>query len=289
MTDARAPVAVVMISLNEAHNMNDVLKNLAGWASEIFLVDSYSSDNTVDIALAHGVHVVQRGFRGFGDQWNFAVANLPITAPWVMKVDPDERLDEELKENIRVALEGGDADGYSFYRQLWFMSRPLPVSQSIVRIWRRGKCRFSDVVVNEHPLIEGKVRHIRGMLQHHDSPDLHHWLDKQNNYSTAEAIAAYEERHLAIAPALFGTRLQRRMWIKSKFFKIPFRYFLLFTYHYIYQGAWRSGWVGYAWSRLRCDVYRFREYKLAEIRLTRRLPMKQSRALGRPDARVQQF
>ncbi len=66
------PVAVIMISLNEAHNMKGVVQNLKGWAQEVFLVDSYSSDGTVDIALGHGVSVVQRRFRGFGDQWNFA-------------------------------------------------------------------------------------------------------------------------------------------------------------------------------------------------------------------------
>src|SRR6202022_3823130 len=89
-----APIAVVMIALNEAHNMESVLQNLAGWAQEVFLVDSYSSDGTVDVALKHGVHVVQREFRGFGDQWNFALRELPITAPWTMKFDPDERLSE---------------------------------------------------------------------------------------------------------------------------------------------------------------------------------------------------
>jgi len=65
------PVAVVMISLNEDHNTEAVLRNLNGWAQEVFLVDNYSRDDTVDIALRYGVHVVQRRFRGFGDQWNF--------------------------------------------------------------------------------------------------------------------------------------------------------------------------------------------------------------------------
>ena len=83
-----APVAVVMISLNEANNMEAVLENLKGWAQEVFLVDSYSQDETVDIALRHGVQVVQRGFHGFGEQWNFALEQLPITAHWTMKLDP---------------------------------------------------------------------------------------------------------------------------------------------------------------------------------------------------------
>ena len=73
-----APVAVVMLSLNEGHNMEAVLQNLAGWAQEVFIVDSFSSDDTIDIALRHGARVVQRRFRAFGDQWNFAL-QLPIS------------------------------------------------------------------------------------------------------------------------------------------------------------------------------------------------------------------
>ena len=101
------PVAVVMISLNEAHNLEAVLQNLSGWAQEVFLVDSYSADDTIDIALKHGVQVVQRRFRGFGDQWNFALRELPITAPWTMKLDPDERLTDELKVSIESMVEAG--------------------------------------------------------------------------------------------------------------------------------------------------------------------------------------
>ena len=91
-----------MITLNEGHNMAAVLENLRGWAQEVFIVDSYSKDDTVDIALKHGAHVVQRQFRGFGDQWNFAMSQLPITAPWTMKLDPDERLTDALKHNALV-------------------------------------------------------------------------------------------------------------------------------------------------------------------------------------------
>src|ERR1044071_4850288 len=102
------PVAIVMISANEAHNMESVLANIAGWAQEVHLVDSYSTDDTVSIAQRNGVHVVQRHFQGCGDQWNFAVTMLPIKAPWTMKLDPDERITPELKSNIRSALARDD-------------------------------------------------------------------------------------------------------------------------------------------------------------------------------------
>lgn len=284
-----APVAVVMIALNEGHNMEAVLRNLAGWAQEVFLVDSLSRDETVDIALRHGVHVAQRAFRGFGDQWNFALGALPIRAPWTMKLDPDERLSDELKRSIVAAIEVDEADGFSVERRLWFMTRSLPVKHRGVRIWRTGTCRFSDVRVNEHPIVDGVVRRVAGELEHHDSPDLEHWIDKQNRYSTAEAIGTHLGSKLAAEPRLFGTALERRMWVKKHFMKIPFRYQMMFLYHYLFLGAWRAGWVGYAWSRLRCEVYRMWEYKLREIRITGRLPLKRAIGPGQPDPRVPQY
>ena len=149
-------------------------------------------------------------------------------------------------------------------------------------MWRTGRCRFSEVQVNEHPVVDGRVRHVAGELEHHDSPDLEHWLDKQNKYTTAEAVATFQGKKLADEPRLFGTALQRRMWIKKHFMKVPFRYVAMFLYHYLVLGAWRAGWVGYAWSRLRCDVYRLWEYKLREIRITGRLPLKRSAGPGSP-------
>jgi hypothetical protein len=79
------------------------------------------------------------------------------------------------------------------------------------------------------------------------------------------------------------------MWIKQNYRRFPGRYLVLFLYHYFVLGAWRAGWVGYAWSRLRSDVYRLWEYKLREIRITGRLPVKRSHGSGAPDPRVPQY
>ena len=269
--------------------MKEVLENLSGWAQEVFLVDSYSQDLTIDIALNHGIHVIQREFRGFGDQWNFALRELPISAPWTMKLDPDERLTVELKDSIQQALASDAADAFTMDRRLWFMGRPLPVRQELVRIWRTGNCRFSDVAVNEHPIVEGAVTKLPGELEHHDSPDLDHWLEKQNRYTTAEAIMAYQGAALADQPRLLGSSMQRRMWLKKHFRYVPFRFPLLFVYHWLVLGSWRTGWIGYVWARLRCDVYRFIEYKRKEIDLTGRLPIKHYYGPGKPDARVGQI
>mgnify|MGYP000880791803 CR=1 FL=1 len=284
-----APIAVVMISLNEAHNMEAVLQNLAGWAQQVFLVDSCSADETVSVALRHGVHVVQRRFKGFGDQWNFALNELPITAPWTMKLDPDERLTDELKASIQRLVAHGEQDGIIIQRRLWFMGAVLPVQQPILRVWRTGTCRFTDVAVNEHPLVDGHMSHATGFLEHHDSPDLDHWLTKQNRYTTAEAISQFEGRALALPPRLFGSALERRMWLKRNFWKVPGRYVILFWYHLLVVGAWRAGRVGWVWARLRTEVYRLWEYKRFEMDRLGRVPVKIPAHPGAPDPRVKLY
>jgi hypothetical protein len=285
---AAAPVAVVMISLNEAHNMEAVLENLAGFAQEVFLVDSYSSDETIDIALRHGVKVTQRPFRGFGDQWNFAVRDLPITAPWTMKLDPDERLTDELKSSIRNFLVADAHDAGLVRRRLWFMGRPLPIRQTILRLWRTGACRFSDVLVNEHPIVEGRTLRLTGDLEHHDSPNLYHWFEKQNLYTTAEALSAWRGDPLSALPRLVGTPLERRMWVKRLTHRSALGPPLIFIYSLVVQGAWRAGSAGLIWALLRADVFRWLQYKRRELELTGKAYQPAPPRTGKPDPRVAQ-
>lgn len=284
-----APVAVVMISLNEAAHMEAVLENIIPWAQEVFLVDSYSSDGTVDIALKHGVHVVQRRFKGFGDQWNFAVTALPIQSPWTMKLDPDERVTDKLKRSIEAAIRDNDADGLSVRRRLWFLGRPMPVRQELLRLWRTGTCRFSEVLVNEQPFVAGRIRRASGELEHYDSPDLHHWYEKQNRYTTAEAITSYRGSKLSAKPSLFGTPVERRMWFKRNFFRLPGFFTSLYLYNYFVLGAWRAGRAGHIWARLRVEVYRAWEYKLREMQMTGREAVLPPSHSGTPDPRVRQY
>lgn len=284
-----APVAVVMITLNEAHHLRDALENLSGWAQEVFIVDSYSRDETVDIALSYGAHVVQRRFRGFGDQWNFALSEMPISAPFTMKMDPDERLSEELKREIIEATKRSDWQGMICTLRWWFMGRPLPIRQRILRLWRTGACKFSDVLVNEHSIIDGTVISAAAEIEHLDSPDLDHWFEKQNRYSTSEAVAAYTKAPLSVQPKLFGSALQRRMWLKQLLPKIPFHHLIMFVYYWIWQGAWRAGRVGFIASVLWADFWRFRAYKLYEMKQTGRVPAKRVYGAGFPDPRVRQY
>ena len=260
-------MAVIMISFNEAHNMEAVLDNLEGWAQEVFLIDSYSTDETVDIALRRGVHVVQRRFRGFGDQWNFALENLPITAPWTMKLDPDERISNGLKKEIVESVtKSGDFDGFEVPIALFFMGKRIGARINILRLWKTGKAFVNKVDVNEHVEVRGSVSRLKHEIYHMDSPNLHHWYEKQNRYTTLEAKMRFEGAKLAAPPRLFGNTLERRMWLKGIRHRLPFRNLLMFLYCYVLQGAWRAGKVGWHWAHLRADVYRMIDLKAEEMK-----------------------
>ncbi|MCR4307967.1 MAG: glycosyltransferase family 2 protein [Candidatus Berkelbacteria bacterium] len=274
MTDQREklPVSVIMLTLNEEFHLSDAIENVKGWAQEIFIVDSCSTDRTIDIALEHGVNVVQRPFTNFGDQWNFALGNLPIKTPWTFKLDPDERLSEDLKDSIaKIVTNKAEYTGYEMNLRLWFMGKPLHVLMPVLRLWRTGKCRFSDVIVNERQLIDGDVGRVEGLMEHFDSPDLHHWWDKQNRYTTMLAIQKVKGQQLSVEPKLFGTALERRMFFIKMFFRIPFRYQLQWVHEVLIRGAWRDGRTGLAWARLRVQSRRMRELKAIEMEITGRV------------------
>lgn len=263
------PLTVLTITYNEAERLPGLLDCVVGWAEDVFVVDSGSTDRTVDICLDYGVSVVQRRFTSFSDQWNFAAKALPITTPWSMKLDPDERVDADLKAEIGEAVQGGSGkqyDGFVLFRRLWFMGQPLHVTtDGTLRIWRTGKADFGTVRVNEHAHVPGHCERITHPIRHLDSPHLHHWCEKQNLNTTLEADRLHRDGDFAVEPKLFGDRLQRRMWLKQHEFRLPFRYVLRWLYLWILKGAWRDGELGRAWVTLRVGVMRLIELKSREM------------------------
>ena len=283
----RLPVSVIMLTLNVDYHLAEAIKNIKPWSSGIFILDSCSTDRTVDIALQHGVNIAQRRFTNFGDQWNFALEHFPVTTPWTMKLDPDERVTPKLMEEIGQAIQCPDsASGYDVPIRAWFMGKPLRPSIRVTRLWRTGQCKFSDVIVNEHMVIHGKIGHLKNFIEHHDSPDLTHWMDKQNRYTTMEAIMKTKRHDLPIPPKLFGNKLERRMFFKKHFNRIPFRYIIYWIYLMMIRGAWRDGVAGTHWTRLRVEVLRMIELKAQEMLRTGRIPEVPRAPSGGFDPRV---
>ena len=211
----KAKLTVIMLTLNEEFHLEEAIDNVTDIADNIFIVDSFSNDKTLEIAEKKNVTLVKRKFTNFGDQWNYALNNCPFDSDWTMKLDPDERLTDELKtELIDKINRATSKDAYEFRRRLWFMGKPLRVYGKVLRVWKTGKCVFSDVLVNEHPIINGSVGYLKGIMEHYDSKDLESWFNKQNKYSTMEAITIHEKKNLAANPNLFGNSLERRMYLK---------------------------------------------------------------------------
>lgn len=261
----KTSLAVIMLTLNEGHNLIQAIKQLENWAAEIFVLDSFSSDDTIKILKKYNIVYKQKKFLSFGNQWNYALKIFNIKSKFTMKLDPDERLTEKLKIEILENLKNKNNIGYSFDRVLYFMGKELPISQEVTRIWKTGKAKFTDVLVNETPIIEGNIFKLSEKLIHLDSPNLEHWYTKQNKYSSFEAIARVKNQHLPFNPSLFGNRENKRMWLKQNFPNIPGRFLLLFLYYYIIRGLFLAGKEGFIWSHLRSEVMRMREYKFYEL------------------------
>ena len=287
MSKKLLPITVLMITLNEEHYLKTLLPQLKKTFSQIIILDSYSKDKTIDIALSNKVDVFQRKFKSFGDQWNYALNNLDIKNKWTLKLDPDERISENLMKNIRIAIKKDKYQGFSFERRLWFMESPLPIKQEVLRLWRTNYCKFLNLTVNEQPVVQGKTKKIAGILEHLDSPNLEHWIEKQNRYTSLEAINLLNSEYKKNSN-LFGNSYQRRIWIKRYFWRIPFRYEILYFYFLLLQGAFIGGRSGLIWCKLRIETLRLIEYKFIELKKRNLKDIKNSFNTGDPDSRVEQ-
>lgn len=264
----KVSLTVIMITLNEEYHIGKAIDNVSDIAENIFIVDSLSYDRTVDIAIEKGASIIQRPFTNFGDQWNFALNNNPFDTDWVMKIDPDERLSKKLKNQIRETIDLKDSlNAYELKTRLWFMGKPLHVSMNLLRLWKSGMCKFSNVQVNEHALVKGNIGLLDGYLEHHDSRDLHHWMEKQNLYTTREANRFYKSLEFSVPPNFFGTKMERKMFFKKHFFKIPFRYTLQFIYELFFRKAYLSGANGVRWVKSRIKVRKLIELKIKEAKI----------------------
>jgi glycosyltransferase involved in cell wall biosynthesis len=183
-------LSAIVITKNEAANIGDCLDSLA-FCDERIVVDCGSSDGTIAIAQAKGARTVFHEWSGFGPQKNFALSL--TTGDWVLSLDADERVSAELAEAIKAALADETAHSYEFPRLSSFCGRPMRHSgwypDYVLRLFRRGKGRFSDVIVHERAICEGVVKRLSPPLIHHPVRTLGDALSRADRYSTAGATA----------------------------------------------------------------------------------------------------
>src|SRR2546422_2116013 len=164
--------SALVITLNEERNIADCLASVA-WTDEIVVVDACSTDRTVELGRRFTDRVFVRPWPGYGPQKNFAMAQ--ATADWILIVDADERVSEELREEIQALLQKpGSAVAYrisrrNFYYGTWIRGAgQYPDPQ--LRLVRRGYGRYNDLPVHEHLEVNGPIGDLHGHLDHHTHP-----------------------------------------------------------------------------------------------------------------------
>ena len=189
----RAPLSAVLITRNAAAVLDSCLESLA-FADEILMVDSASSDGTLEIAARRGARVVQKEWLGFGRQKQFAVDQ--AKNDWVLCIDADERVSHELAASIGRALAAPESPVYRMARRNRFLGRWLAHGEGYPdwspRLFNRMNARWSDDLVHEKVLYAVTPGTLEGDLMHDSSDDLAAYLDRQNRYTTLAARQAFE-------------------------------------------------------------------------------------------------
>lgn len=269
-------IAVIILTYNESLHLARALESVAKLADEVFVVDSFSTDDTIAIAEAHGARVSQRVFDNQARQFNWALDTLDIRSDWILRLDADEVLEADLVDNILRELPRlpQDVTGINLKRKHIFLDRWIrhggrfPVV--LLRLWRRGHGRVEDRWMDEHVVIDhGRTMTIEGGFADHNLNDLTYFTDKHNKYATREAVEVLGRRHgLFAEDATLDAKTASRQaalkrWIKESIYnRLPFwcgpiGYFLFrmiiqlgaldgregLIYHFL-QGLWYRFLVG---------------------------------------------
>ncbi len=177
-----------MITHNEEANIGPCLDALA-FCDERIVVDAQSSDRTVTLAEQKGARVMTHAWQGFGAQKNFALSL--ARGDWVLSIDADERVSPALAREIERAIADGKADGYEIPRLSSFVGREMRHSgwfpDHVLRLFRRGRARFSDDLVHERVICDGTVARLSEQLAHHSVTRLEDAISRIDRYSTAGA------------------------------------------------------------------------------------------------------
>lgn len=268
-----ATLDVLILTHNEERHIARALQSVASFAQQVYIVDSGSTDRTVEIARSLGAVVLTNPFINYARQFQWGLDNAPITADWIMRLDADEVIEEPLAAEIRERLADlpSSVTGINLKRKHIFMGRwvrhggryPLV----LLRIWRRGMGRIEDRWMDEHIIVD------RGETVTFDNPfadvnlnDLTFFTTKHNGYATREAIDALNIRYRLFAfehtvstrSASFQAASKR--FIKEKIYnRLPFwvgptGYFL---YRYIIQRGFLDGQSGLIYHFLQGFWYRF--------------------------------
>jgi len=266
-SDDLAPLAVLIAARNEEKNIAEAIQSVL-FAQQVFVVDSNSTDKTCEIAESLGAEVHQFEYNG---EWpkkrNWALQNLPITCPWVLILDADERVTPELEAAIRQGIGRDDVNGFYIRWQFMFLDRWMKHSWShgwMLRLLRHGRGEYEDLgmrgqggwdnEVHENVVIDGKCEQLDGYLLHHSNEDLEFWIRKQNEFSTWNAARRGQQLAEGVPPMSYlfaGDPVKKRKWMKSVFLRLPFKPTIVFIWLYFLRFGFLDGREGFYFCRLR--------------------------------------
>lgn len=182
-------ITAIIPTKNEEHNIEVALESVS-FADEIMVIDSFSSDKTIELAKKYTDFILQREYDYPASQKNWAIPQ--ASYEWVLLVDSDERITPELAQEIQSILrDGTDKSAFWIYRQNYFMGKAIKFSgwqnDRVIRLFKRDECKYEDKLVHEEIITKGKVGTLKKRMIHYTYKDLKSYLAKMDNYTTWSA------------------------------------------------------------------------------------------------------
>src|SRR3989338_6095921 len=248
-------LSVVVLTKNEERNIEDCLKSVYGWADEIVLVDDLSSDNTVKIASNYTDKILSRKMEVEGKQRNFAYAQ--AKNQWVLSLDAEERVTDELKKEIEEALSqeipgnGFTIPRRNFIGDYWVRYGGWYPSPQL-KLFRKDKFRYEEVGVHPRAFMDDPCGHLKSDIIHYSYQNIEDFLHKLNNQTTREAQKWFAQNK--------AMHLYRFLW----------RTIDRFIRTYIGRKGYKDGFLGFVVA-LNAGLYQFISYlKYCEFILDKR-------------------
>lgn len=283
---SKIPVSVLIPAKNEEANLPACLTSVSR-ADEVFVVDSQSSDRSIEIAESYGAKVVQFYFNGrWPKKKNWGLDNLPFRNEWVLIVDCDERIPDALWDEIAQVINDPNYEGYYLNRRVYFLGKWIRHGGKYpdwnLRLFKHKKGRYEnlgteeirntgDNEVHEHVILNGAVGYLKNDMDHIDFRDIYHWLERHNRYSNWEArvylnMLTGKDESGTIGANLFGSAVQRKRFLRKIWVWLPFKPTLRFIVVYILRLGFLDGKAGYIYARLISEYEYQIGVKLYELR-----------------------
>lgn len=260
----KVPISVVILTYNEEKNIEDGLKSVYDWVDEIFVVDSFSTDRTLEIAKGYTEKIYQNKFEGFPQQRNWTLDNLPFSNEWVFFFDADERPSKALKSEISniIPETSSGVNGFYIKRKFIFMGKWIkhggyyPVW--LLRLFKYKFARCNERLVDEHFIVEGNTLQLQHDIIHEDKRGITFWIERHNRYATLDALehiklVKFEEMANGQTDFPLTTFFEKRRLLKRKVWRcLPMflRPFMSFFYCYILRGGFLEGKAGFIYMVL---------------------------------------